>query len=28
VEQLTSGGRGDLEAIIDDGYLLAIVDSW
>jgi len=28
VEQLTSGGRGDLEAIIDDGYLLAIVNSW
>ena len=26
--RLPAGGRGDLEAIIDDGYLLAIVDAW
>lgn len=26
--RLPAGGRGELEAIIDDGYLLAIVDSW
>ena len=26
--RLPAAGQGDLEAIIDDGYLLAIVDVW